>query len=119
LGIVRTASRELARYNIRVNALLPRAQTRLVETMPDQLQPMDLPEPEEVAPLNAYLLSDAAKDISGQSIQTAGETVGLVSDPEVYKTITMEGGWTAETFADSFKGILGRDEDLGPMLEGD
>jgi NAD(P)-dependent dehydrogenase (short-subunit alcohol dehydrogenase family) len=117
LGLVRAAARELSRYNIRVNALMPRAHTRLVDTMPEQFQPDDLPDPEDLAPLNAFLLSEDARDVSGRTILAGGDEIGVVSDPEVYRTALREGGWTFEALSKSFKDTLERDDNFGRFFE--
>jgi len=112
LGLTRASARELERFNIRVNSLLPRAHTRLIETMPEHLMP-DLPDPEMLTPLNVFLLSDNSSDISGCSFLNTGESIGLVSDPEVYRLVVNEdGGWTTDGLAESFWEQLGQSEDL-------
>lgn len=105
LGLVRSASKELARYNIRVNALMPTAYTRMIENIPEEYQQIDEEEmpPEKVAPMVAYLLSDEASAINGSTIRAAGDAIGIVSDPEVVRLGYATDGWTAEGIADRFE----------------
>lgn len=77
---------EMARYGVTVNAIAPGARTRLTEKTFGELK---LPEgefdslaPENIAPMVAYLASDAAANITGQVFYVQG---GLV---QVYQ------GWT-------------------------
>ena len=114
LGMTRTLSRELYRYGVRVNALMPSAFTRLIETMPEQYQPdeEDRIPPEELAPFNAYVLSDAAEDITGCTLRNAGPTVGVYSDPELRSSAYSRDGWTVEELAERFQGTVGADYDL-------
>jgi NAD(P)-dependent dehydrogenase (short-subunit alcohol dehydrogenase family) len=111
LGLTRAVAREFDQYNIRINSILPRAHTRLIETMPDHMIP-DLPDPEELTPLNVFLLSHASTDISGCTFLNTGDTIGLVSDPDVYRSVVNENGWTTDGLADAFWDSLGQGDDL-------
>jgi len=114
LGLVRSAAIELYRLNIRVNALMPAAYTRMIEEMPEGVRPDEdaMPLPEEVAPVVAYLMSDAADDITGCTVLARGPEVGLVSNPEFQRTETREGGWTTEELAAEFRDTIGEGLDL-------
>ena len=114
LGLTRTGARDLSRYGVRVNSLMPRAFTRLIASMPENYRPdeEEMPGPDDLAPLNAYLLSEAADDDTGVTFLNGGETIGLVSDPEVYKTASRDGGWTPDLIEERFDELLGQGEDL-------
>lgn len=102
MGLTWTTARELARYDVRVNALMPTAYTRLIEEIPEEKRPFTKEEmpPEKVAPVVGYLLSDEAEDITGCVVQSAGDEVGLVSDPSIDRVAFREGGWTVEELDD-------------------
>lgn len=104
MGLVRTASRELGRYNIRVNALMPTAFTRMIEEIPEEHRQFDRNEmpPEKVAPLAGYLMSDEATDINGCTLRAAGDAIGVVSDPEIVRLGYQDGGWSADAIAERF-----------------
>jgi len=112
LGFTRTAAIELNRYNVRVNALIPTAYTRTIESMPEERQPFAEDEypPEKVAPLVGFLLSDEAEDITGCTVRAAGDMIGLVSDPEVTHLAFKDGGWTPERIAESFREVTGGED---------
>ena len=114
LGLVRTAAVELDRYNVRANAIWPSAYTRMVEEMPEEHRPDEeaVPDPEDIAPVVAYLMSDHAEDITGCTIRAAGDVVGLVSDPEVQRTGFKEGGWTVGDLATHFEDDVAQGWDL-------
>jgi NAD(P)-dependent dehydrogenase (short-subunit alcohol dehydrogenase family) len=114
MGLTWTASRELARYDVRVNALMPTAFTRLIEEIPEGKRPFTRDEmpPEKVAPVVGYLLGDAAEDINGCIVRSAGDEVGLVSEPTIDRQAFREGGWTVESLADRFRETVGQDVDL-------
>src|SRR5262249_56594301 len=73
-GLTRTASMELKKYGITVNALAPVAVTRLTEDLPMFTalpNVKDLLAPEHIAPAALFLASDAAGASTGQVL--AGE----------------------------------------------
>lgn len=113
LGLTRATAKELYQYNIRVNALMPTAFTRMIEDIPDEKQPFTEEEmpAEKVAPMVAYLMSDEAEGITGSTIRAAGDAIGFVSNPEIERLGYQEGGWTPEDIADRFREIAG-DVDL-------
>jgi len=68
--------------------------------------------PESVAPIAAYLLSDAAEGVTGCTIRATGESVGLVSDPAIERLAFREDGWTVEALADQFRDTVRSRVDL-------
>ncbi len=82
LALTLTAARELSRYGVRVNAICPRARTRMTEhafggSSMDSDSGFDEWAPENVAPLVAYLASDEASGINGQVFVVGGSRVRL------------------------------------------
>lgn len=82
LGFTKSAAKELARYNINVNAISPGAATRMTEkirTDPklgqvylEQIPLRRWAEPEEIAPAFVFLASDEASYITGQVLCVDG-----------------------------------------------
>ena len=74
--------RELQKYGVTVNAIAPRARTRMTETVLGGLTPtegeFDEWDPANIAPVVAWLASDAAADITGQVIVVNGDKVHLM-----------------------------------------
>ena len=105
-GFTRTASIELQRHGIRVNAIAPIAKTRMTEDLPmfEKIQSMT---PEHIAPAHVFLASDLARDVTGAVLSVAG---GKLS---VYKVVESagrfkeaEGGvWTAEEIREHWEVI--------------
>ncbi|WP_336133619.1 SDR family NAD(P)-dependent oxidoreductase [Natronomonas amylolytica] len=114
MGMTWTAAQELSRYNVRMNALMPTAFTRLIEEIPEEQRPFTEEEmpPEKVAPMVGYMMSDAAEDINGCILRAAGDAIGLVSEPSIDRLAFQEGGWTAEEIADRFRDTVGNDVNL-------
>jgi NAD(P)-dependent dehydrogenase (short-subunit alcohol dehydrogenase family) len=101
LGLVRAASTELYRQNVRVNALIPSGYTRMTETVPEEHRPYTREEmpPERVAPMVSYLMSEAAADVTGCTLYAGGDRIGLYSDPQLERVGVNPGGWSAEEIA--------------------
>jgi len=76
-ALTRIAAWELARYGITVNAIAPVARTRMLETVPGVAETVtaDTLGPQFIAPLVAYLASDAAAGVSGQTFGVEGTHV--------------------------------------------
>ena len=111
LGMTRTAAIELDRLNIRVNALLPLADTRMTETVPGSEDRPPRP-PERVASAVGFLMSDDAEDVSGCTIRAVGDEIALYSDPEIQRTMVKDGGWSAEDLAAEFTDTMGENQNL-------
>jgi 3-oxoacyl-[acyl-carrier protein] reductase len=112
IGLTRTVARDMGRYNVRCNAIRPRAATRLTISddmreaaarggaagmNPDLLQAFEKANPPEaVAPLVVWLCTDEAANINGRNFLVTGNQIGLYSEPQVIADIRSEGGWTLD-----------------------
>src|ERR1035437_2227770 len=74
VSLVRSAAAGLHRYGITANAVAPVARTRMSANVPMDLAEMG--DPEDVAPLVVYLLSDKAKHVTGQVYTSVGPESG-------------------------------------------
>jgi hypothetical protein len=68
---------------------------------------MDELKPELVAPLVAYLCTDAAANVNGRDFIVGGNEVSLVSLPGRERTIYREGGWDLDSLERVFPQTLG------------
>jgi len=122
-GLTRVVARDLGKYGVTVNAIAPVARTRMTTTVSDAARqarasrgitagapatPLRM-EPEDVAPMVAYLCTDAACDINGQFFVVRGGVVSLLNYPAPARTITKAGRWTAQEIAALFPSTLGMD----------
>ena len=116
VGMVRTWALELGRAGITANAVIPVAATAMTATVPYfhaavEADAKGEPMPEffrkeigfggsgDVAPLIAYLASDAASGVTGQAIGVGGDRLQVWSHPEPALSLFHDGGWDAEALA--------------------
>lgn len=121
LGLIRTAARDLSKYGVTANAIWPSAATRMTETVPEAAQALraerglrrasgtrpQIRDPKHVAPMVAYLASDQAQDITGQTFAIGGERLALISNPAPIREVYCPGGWTMEQMLELFPQTLG------------
>ncbi|KOX95439.1 MULTISPECIES: SDR family oxidoreductase [Halorubrum] len=114
LGMVRSVSTELHRSNVRVNALIPNGYTRMTETVPEEHRPYTREEmpPEKVAPMVAYLASEAAEDVTGCTLYAGGDRVGVLSDPSMAAVGVEPDGWSLDSLAEHFADDVAADVEL-------
>jgi NAD(P)-dependent dehydrogenase (short-subunit alcohol dehydrogenase family) len=125
-GIVtmaRTASLELARAGITVNAIVPTAWTQMTATIPiyeplvakveagkplphDVRHDHAIGMPEECAPLIVFLASDRAGGITGQAIGIGGDKLTLYSHPTEAAVAFRDGGWSADSIEAAWESEL-------------
>ena len=107
-------ARELKNYGVTVNAISPRARTRMTEDLFGNMAvaeegKFDSFGPENVAPLVAFLASDEAADISGQNFIVYGGDIWATGGFHTIGEIHRESMWTPEELAaakgELFKGI--------------
>jgi NAD(P)-dependent dehydrogenase (short-subunit alcohol dehydrogenase family) len=106
-GLTRTASIELQRYGIMVNAVAPVAKTRMTEDLPMFAKIEDTLSPAHVAPAHLYLASDLSGDNTGLVLAVAGARMSIfkvVESAGKYKEAD-EGVWAASEIADHFEAI--------------
>ncbi|MET9129996.1 SDR family oxidoreductase [Streptomyces antibioticus] len=116
ISLVRSAALGLHRYGVTANAVAPVARTRMSAGVPTELA--EIGEPEDVAAMVIYLLSDRAAElgITGQVYTVAGAKIAVWAQPrELRAAYAEEGAWTPERIAEALPGSVGTDP--MPMLE--
>ncbi|POX37137.1 short-chain dehydrogenase [Streptomyces sp. Ru73] len=114
ISLVRSAALGLHKYGVTANAVAPVARTRMSAGVPMELK--EIGEPEDVAALVVYLLSERAKEerITGQVYTVAGPKIAVWAQPRELRAAYTEDGWTPEKIADFLPGTVGTDP--MPML---
>jgi NAD(P)-dependent dehydrogenase (short-subunit alcohol dehydrogenase family) len=115
LGFTAVLANSLNRYNITSNAILPYATTRMIDSTPrgqkfreeHGVLPSEAAEgtegdPANVAPMVAYLATDAAHMVNGHFFGVRGHTISLYSHWEIAKVLRRDGGWDPSTLASVF-----------------
>ena len=109
-GFTKVAAKDLGRYGVTANSICPRANTRMTQSVPDaarQLRadrPQDREEtpqelamhPDDIGPFVAYLSSDQAASINGQTFLVYDGVITKLSLPRRIRTIFKQGRWTTE-----------------------
>ena len=110
-GLTRVVARDMGRYGVTANAISPTAATRMTGSIPDdtanlraargitRASPTMRGEADDVAPMVAWLASDAAAHVNGHVFHVTEGLVTLLNEPEPVKTINKPGKWTVEELA--------------------
>lgn len=104
-GLTRTASIELQKHRIFVNAIAPIAKTRLTEDLP-MFQGIESLSPEHVAPLAVFLASDLSGDRTGHVIASAGARLYAYKVVESQGRFREDGMWTPEEIAEHWDTLV-------------
>jgi NAD(P)-dependent dehydrogenase (short-subunit alcohol dehydrogenase family) len=106
-GLTRTASIELQRYGISVNAVAPVAKTRMTEDLPMFAKIEGTLSAEHVAPAHLFLASDLCGERTGIVLAVAGARVSIYKVVESAGQFKESDGgiWTAQEIEQHFDGI--------------
>ncbi|MSO90244.1 MAG: SDR family NAD(P)-dependent oxidoreductase [Acetobacteraceae bacterium] len=110
-GLSRSIAMDMQRYNVRSNCIGPHAFSRMIESIPGT-PPEVLEErarktrPDQVAILATFLVSDAAKDFSGQILGARGNEVYLYNQPRPIRVLHRSEGWTPDAMAEALPGAF-------------
>jgi NAD(P)-dependent dehydrogenase (short-subunit alcohol dehydrogenase family) len=107
VALMRSAAVGLQKYGVTANCVAPVANTRMAANVPGGTA--ETGEPEDVAPMVIYLLSDAARDITGQTYTVVGGKVALWSQPREIREVVTDGRWTPEQLAEALPTEVGID----------
>jgi len=100
-GFTRSLALEVAKYNCTVNTISPGAATRLtidlIEAAGRKYDENDWTQgPEQIAPVVAWLCTDAAKEVTSQIIHSQGGILGIMQQPAIIKSFTTDDIWSLD-----------------------
>lgn len=113
-GLSRSIAIDMGVFNVRSNAIAPAAHSRMIDATPNQTPEMAarierrqrVQKPEHVANLAVFLLSDAAKTITGQVFGARGPEIYLYNQPRPIRTLFRSGGWPPQKLAEQLPQML-------------
>jgi NAD(P)-dependent dehydrogenase (short-subunit alcohol dehydrogenase family) len=99
-------ARELERYGVTVNAISPRARTRMTEDLFGEMAKaeegkFDAFSPANVAPLVTFLASPEAADVNGQNFVVFGGSVWVMKGWTPDGSVQRDGTWSPKELADA------------------
>ena len=92
---------------INANCIAPVARTRMSENVPFE---METGEPEAVAPMAVYLLSEAGRDVNAQIYSVVGRRISVWNQPSELRSMWSSGGqWTPSEIAEQLPRTVGQE----------
>jgi NAD(P)-dependent dehydrogenase (short-subunit alcohol dehydrogenase family) len=112
-GLTKATALDMARYNVTANCISPFAWTRMIGTIPTEteaqkarVEKIKKLSPAHIAPVAAFLASDAAKDVTGQVFGVRGKEIMLFGHERPIMRVHHAEGWTVERLLEMFPGTL-------------
>ena len=99
VSLVRSAAAGMNKYGVTANCIAPVAKSRMSGQVPFGLE---MGEPEDVAPMVVYLLSDAARSVTGQIYTVNAGRIAVWNQPAEVREMRKDGRWTPEEIAKRF-----------------
>ena len=107
VGLSKGIALDMARFNVRSNCMSPFAWSRMIGTIPtktpeeqERVERIKRMTPAHIAPMVVYLLTDAAKDVTGQIFASRMNEQYLFSQNRPIKAVHRSEGWTPRTIGD-------------------
>jgi NAD(P)-dependent dehydrogenase (short-subunit alcohol dehydrogenase family) len=111
VSLVRSAAAGMNKYGVTANCIAPVARSRMSGQVPFGLE---MGEPEDIAPMVCFLVSDKARDVTGQIYTVNGGRIAVWNQPEEVREMRKDGRWSVDEIASRF-GEVGQEP--MPILE--
>ena len=106
-GLSKCIALDMSRFGVRSNCISPFAWSRLIGTIPitDEAQAARVEKikemtPAKIAPVAVFLLSDTAKDVTGQIFAVRNNEIFLMGQSRPLRSVQRTDGWTLEAVAE-------------------
>ena len=106
VGLSKSIALDMAKYNVRSNCIAPFAWSRMIGSIPTEtddqkarVEKLKSMETAKIAPLATFLLSDSAKDVSGQIFSVRANELFLMSQNRPLRSVHRADGWTPDSIA--------------------
>jgi NAD(P)-dependent dehydrogenase (short-subunit alcohol dehydrogenase family) len=96
VSLVRSAAAGMNKYGVTANCIAPVAKSRMSGNVPFGLE---MGEPEDVAPMVCYLLSEQARAITGQVYTVNAGRIAVWNQPVEVREMRKDGRWTVDEIA--------------------
>ncbi|HJQ57977.1 MAG TPA: SDR family NAD(P)-dependent oxidoreductase [Vineibacter sp.] len=108
IGLSRSIALDMAAFNVRSNCISPFAWTRMIGTIPAdtpaqvaRLERSKRMTPAKIAPMAAFLLSDAADGVTSQIFGVRMNEIMLFNANRPVRSVHMADGWTPQSIAET------------------
>ena len=105
VSLVRSAAAGMHRYGVTANCIAPVARTRMSANVPMEIG--GIGDAEDVAPMVVFLLSDKARQITGQVYTVSGGKIAVWNQPVETRAMFKDGRWTPEEIEARLPGSIG------------
>ena len=102
VSLARSVAAGMYKYGVRANVIAPVAKSRMSGNVPFGVE---MGEPEDVAPMVGFLLSEQSKDVTGQIYTANGGKIAVWNQPAEVREMRTDGRWTIDDIARRFSEV--------------
>jgi len=111
VSLVRSAAAGMYKYGVTANCIAPVARSRMSGQVPFGLE---MGEPEDIAPMVCFLLSESSREVTGQIYTVNGGRIAVWNQPAEVREMRKDGRWAVDEIAARFAEV---GQEPMPILE--